>query len=84
MSIPHNPDSLLRRNAVADALTEAGFPVAKATLATMATRGGGPPYRRFGRVPLYSPSSTVSSSNRLNTRDNLRCGAGVALHVWGS
>jgi hypothetical protein len=24
-----------------------------ATLATMASRGGGPPYRLFGRVPLY-------------------------------
>jgi hypothetical protein len=53
MPIPHDPDTLLRRDAVADALTEAGFPVAKTTLATMATRGGGPPYRSFGRVPLY-------------------------------
>jgi hypothetical protein len=53
MTIPNNPSALLRRKATAAALTEAGFPVAAATLATMAVRGGGPPYRLFGRVPLY-------------------------------
>jgi hypothetical protein len=45
--------SFLTRNATADALTEAGFPMSPATLATKATRGGGPPFRRFGRRPLY-------------------------------
>lgn len=48
-----NPDSLLRRRALAEALTGAGFPVTEATLATKATRGGGPPFRRFGTIPLY-------------------------------
>ena len=43
----------MRRKALAQALSEHGFPVKAATLATMATRGGGPPYRLFGRVPLY-------------------------------
>jgi hypothetical protein len=51
--IPDDSDALLRRAASADALTAAGFPVTKATLATKATRGGGPPFRLFGRVPLY-------------------------------
>jgi hypothetical protein len=46
-------DALLTRNAVAAKLTEAGFPVRPATLATKATRGGGPPFRKFGRIPLY-------------------------------
>jgi hypothetical protein len=46
-------DALLTRDAVATALTEAGFPISGATLATKATRGGGPPYRLFGRRPLY-------------------------------
>ncbi|QIG47938.1 DNA-binding protein [Nordella sp. HKS 07] len=45
--------SLLRRRALADALTAEGFTISATTLATMATRGGGPPFRRFGRVPLY-------------------------------
>jgi len=51
--IPDDPDALLRRAASAVALTAAGFPVTKATLATKASRGGGPPFRLFGRVPLY-------------------------------
>jgi hypothetical protein len=41
-----------RRNAAA-ALTNAGFPTAPATLATLATRGGGPVYRRYGTRVLY-------------------------------
>jgi hypothetical protein len=50
-----NPDhdTMLTRDAVAAALSAAGFPVSAATLATKATRGGGPPYRLFGRRPLY-------------------------------
>ena len=51
--IPDNIDALLRRRPTAEALTEAGYPVRATTLATLATRGGGPPYRLFGRVPLY-------------------------------
>ncbi len=52
-SIPDDPDAKLRRKQVAAALTELGFPTAEATLATKAVRGGGPPYRLFGRIPLY-------------------------------
>jgi hypothetical protein len=51
--IPEDPDALLRRDVLAKALTEAGFPVATATLATKACRGDGPPFRVFGRIPLY-------------------------------
>ncbi len=48
-----SPDALHTRQQIAKALTEAGFPVASGTLATKATRGGGPPFRLFGRKPLY-------------------------------
>lgn len=51
--IPDNPDTRLTRNALAAALTAAGFPIRPATLATKATRGGGPPFQRFGSRPLY-------------------------------
>jgi len=44
---------LLRRRAAADALTEAGYPISMTTLATMASRGTGPQFRLFGRIPLY-------------------------------
>ncbi len=53
MSVPESPDALLPRAPTATALTAAGFPVSHATLATKATRGGGPPYKLFGRKPLY-------------------------------
>ena len=53
MGIPENPDTLLRRVDAAMALTEAGFPTAPTTLASKATRGGGPPFRLYGRIPLY-------------------------------
>jgi len=51
--IPEDPNALLTRDATATALTAAGFPISGATLATRATRGGGPPYQLFGRRPLY-------------------------------
>lgn len=47
------PNDLLRRHILARALTDAGFPTAAATLASKATRGGGPPFRSYGRIPLY-------------------------------
>ena len=46
-------DTLLTRDQTAAALTAAGFPITPATLATKATRGGGPPFQRFGARPLY-------------------------------
>ena len=48
-----SPGSILTRSQTADALTAAGLPVAPATLATRATRGGGPPYRIFNGRALY-------------------------------
>jgi hypothetical protein len=52
-NIPDTLDTKLTRQATAEALTAAGFPVSEKTLATMATRGGGPLYQLFGRKPLY-------------------------------
>jgi len=51
--VPRDPDALLGRKETADALTEAGYRVAEATLTTMASRGGGPPYQLFGPRALY-------------------------------
>jgi hypothetical protein len=51
--LPDNPDVLLTRAQTAAALSECGFPVKPATLATKASRGGGPPYALFGARPLY-------------------------------
>lgn len=54
------PDALLTRDQTAAALTEAGYPVKPKTLATKATRGGGPPYRLFGTRPLYRWSEALA------------------------
>ena len=53
-NISHDPNARLRRQSLAQALTAAGFPTSEKTLATQASRGGGPPYRKYGRVPLYT------------------------------
>jgi hypothetical protein len=67
MSLPEQ-NALLRRTAVANTLTEAGYPTAAATLATKATRGGGPPFRLYGRVPLYRWGEALAwAQGRLST-----------------
>ena len=48
-----DPDTMLNRRATAAALTQAGYTTAAATLATLASRGGGPQFRKYGRIPLY-------------------------------
>jgi hypothetical protein len=65
--IAANPDTLLTRDATAAALNEAGFPVTASTLATKATRGGGPPFHKFGTKPLYRWADTIAwAHNRLS------------------
>ncbi|MGD0106519.1 MAG: hypothetical protein ABSC06_21135 [Rhodopila sp.] len=51
--IPDDPETLLPRGELSVALKEKGFKTSEKTLATKATRGGGPPYRSYGRTPLY-------------------------------
>jgi hypothetical protein len=51
--VPENYDAYLTRKQTAAALKNAGFPIEAATLATKASRGGGPIYKLFGKRPLY-------------------------------
>lgn len=61
------PDALLRRREAAEALSSMGFPTSEKTLATKATRGGGPPFRRYGRIPLYRWGDALAwAENRLS------------------
>ena len=53
MPDPSSMDALLTRAEAAQKLTAAGFPISKATLATKASRGGGPAYSRVGIRALY-------------------------------
>ena len=52
-SIPASPDALLTRDRTAKALTDAGYRIASPTLATKATRGGGPVFRLFNGRAIY-------------------------------
>ena len=64
----YDDDTLLTRDMAAAALTEAGYPVKSKTLATKATRGGGPPYRLFGVRPLYRWGDALAwAQERLST-----------------
>ena len=71
----HNPDALLRRKRLAEALTARGFPITDKTLASMATRGGGPAYQLWGRILLYRWDSALAwaesrlSEPRLSTSE---------------
>ena len=47
------PDTLLGRRPGAEALTEAGFKTSPATLATLASRGGGPRFRHYSSRVVY-------------------------------
>jgi hypothetical protein len=58
--IPNDPTTLLARDRCAAALTEAGYPTSPATLATKASRGGGPPFRKYGPRVLYEWSSSLA------------------------
>ena len=46
-------ETLLSREAAAQALTDAGYVTSSSTLATKATRGNGPGYRIFGKRAIY-------------------------------
>jgi hypothetical protein len=47
------PESKLTREKAALALSALGYPTSKLSLATLACRGGGPSYQRYGRRALY-------------------------------
>src|SRR5438046_1514726 len=58
--IPEDPETRLSRNATAAALTTAGFRTSPETLATLASRGGGPPFQKYGRWPIYTWGSSLA------------------------
>jgi hypothetical protein len=67
VSIPSDPNARLDRKTLALTLTAAGFPISEATLATMASRGGGPAFQLWGRKPLYPWGGSLEwAENRLS------------------
>ena len=53
-TIIDDDDRPLRRKEFAEYLTSKGYPISVATLASLVTRGGGPPFTYWGRLPIYS------------------------------
>ena len=62
--VPDQLDALLTRDRTAAALTERGFPTSPKSLATMATRGGGPRFHRFGPRVLYRWGDALNWAER--------------------
>jgi hypothetical protein len=65
--LPDDPGALLTRERTARALTDAGYPVSAKTLATKATRGGGPPYSLFSGRSLYRWGDALDWARSLTT-----------------
>ena len=65
--VPDTTDVLLTRQRVAEALTAAGYPISHRTLATKATRGGGPPYSLFSGRALYRWGDALEWAESLTT-----------------
>jgi hypothetical protein len=57
---PLTSESLLTRDKAAAALSNFGYPTTRLTLSTLASRGHGPIYRRYGRRALYRWCDLVS------------------------
>jgi hypothetical protein len=56
----------MTRQRLADELTRLGLPTSAATLASLATRGGGPKYFKYGRRVVYRwPEVMVWLESRL-------------------
>jgi hypothetical protein len=83
-STPASPDALLTRDQTAKALTEAGYLIASPTLATKATRGGGPVFRLFNGRAIYRWGDALQwaesklSAPRRSTSENTACETGGA------
>ncbi len=60
-------ETLLRRRQAAAVLTSAGYPIRPATLATMASKGTGPRFKRFGRIALYRKADLLEWAERRTT-----------------
>jgi hypothetical protein len=67
VDIPDHPDVRLTRERTAAALTALGYPVSARTLATKATRGGGPPYSLFGQRAMYRWGDALEWARSLTT-----------------
>jgi hypothetical protein len=76
-----DPDALLTRVRLSDELNKRGFPISPKTLATKASRGGGPPYVLFGKRPLYRWRPALAWAEGRLTAPRCSSSEGEALRV---
>jgi hypothetical protein len=75
---PADSERYLRRTEVTTKLRELGFPIGDQALAALAGRGAGPPFSRFGAIPLYrwhevlkwANAHLVGSGSRATTKSS--------------
>jgi hypothetical protein len=78
------PDTLLRRTETAAALTTVGYRISGPSLANLASRGSGPPFKKFGKTALYRWGDALSwaeartSPARVSTAEH-RVALGTAI-----
>jgi hypothetical protein len=63
-----DPAARLTRAQAAEALTRSGYQTAYATLSTLATRGGGPPFAKFGPRAIYVWDDLLAWARARTTR----------------
>lgn len=73
-------NTLLRRSQAAAFLQERYGAYTTATLARLAVQGGGPPFVKFGRFPLYRPADLETwaadrTSKLVSSTSELTCSA---------
>ena len=67
-----DPQARLNRRQSSAALSARGFPVAEATLATLASRGGGPRFSKFGPRCVYVWADLINwAESRLSAPVNV-------------
>jgi hypothetical protein len=69
----------LKRREAAEALQKIGRPISYKTLNTLASRGGGPPYRTFGGFTLYEWGALLAWTERRMTATRTTASEGQAL-----
>lgn len=60
LGVPTVPSARLTRRQTAEALKKVGWPVTRSTLNTLATRGEGPLFDRFGQYAVYEWADALS------------------------
>jgi hypothetical protein len=58
--ITSNFERLLNRQEASEFLNQLGYKTAVASLNKLASIGGGPKFRKFGRKPLYAPTDLIA------------------------